>query len=48
VKVARQKVRLEMARQAEATARELVQRNLSAADQGRLLEDFIQSIGQVR
>jgi F-type H+-transporting ATPase subunit b len=48
VKVARQKIRLEMARQAEATARELVQRNLSAADQGRLLEDFIQSIGQVR
>lgn len=48
VKMARQQVREEMANQAESRARELVQRNLSAADQGRLVEDFIQSIGQTR
>jgi F-type H+-transporting ATPase subunit b len=48
VKAARQKIREEMASQAEATAREIVQRNLSAADQSRLVEDFIQGIGQVR
>jgi F-type H+-transporting ATPase subunit b len=48
VKVARQKLREEMANQAEATARELVQRNLSGADQNRLVRDFIQSIGQSR
>ena len=48
VKMARQKVREEMANQAEASARELVERNLSAADQGRLVEDFIQTIGQAR
>jgi F-type H+-transporting ATPase subunit b len=45
VKVARQKLREEMANQAEATARELVQRNLSGADQSRLVQDFIHSIG---
>jgi F0F1-type ATP synthase membrane subunit b/b' len=45
VKLARQKVREEMAARAEAAARELVRRNLSTADQGRLVEDFIQSIG---
>lgn len=45
VKVARHKIREEMASQAEATARELVQRNLSAADQSRLVEDFIRRIG---
>ena len=48
VKVARQKVREEMAARAEATARELVRRNLSAADQARLVEGFIESIGQTR
>lgn len=48
VKMARQKVREEMAARAEASARELVQRHLSAADQGRLVDDFIQSIGQAR
>ena len=45
VKVARHKIREEMASQAEATARDLVQRNLSAADQSRLIEDFIRRIG---
>lgn len=48
VKMARQKVREEMANRAEASARELVQRHLSTADQGRLVDDFIQSIGQSR
>jgi F0F1-type ATP synthase membrane subunit b/b' len=48
VKIARQRIREEMANQAEATARELVRRNLSAADQSRLVQDFIQSIGQTR
>ena len=48
VKIARQQLRLEMANQAEVTARALVQRNLSAADQNRLAEEFIQNIGQTR
>ena len=48
VKIARQKIREEMANQAEATARELVQSNLTAADQSRLVQDFIQDIGQAR
>ena len=47
VRAARQKMREEMASQAEARARELVQGQLSSADQGRLVGDFIQSIGQV-
>ena len=47
VRMARQKIREEIAAEAEARASELVQRHLSAADQGRLVEDFIQSIGQV-
>jgi F-type H+-transporting ATPase subunit b len=47
VRVARQKMREEMASQAEAAARELVQHHLSSADQSRLVGDFIQSIGQV-
>ena len=45
VKIARQKIREEMANHAEATARELVQSNLTAADQSRLVQDFIQDIG---
>lgn len=48
VKIARQQLRQEMANQAEAAARALVQRHLSAADQSRLAEEFIQSIGQTR
>ena len=48
VKSARQKTRAEMAAQAEATARELLQRQLSAGDQGRLADDFIESIGRTR
>jgi F-type H+-transporting ATPase subunit b len=46
VKMASQKLRSEMAAQVEAAARELVRRNLSAADQGRLIDRFIRSIGQ--
>ena len=48
VKLARQKIREEMAKEAEATARELMKRELSPADQGRLVEDFIQNLGQAR
>lgn len=48
IKMARQKIREEMAIQAEATARALLQRNLSADDQNRLADEFIQSIGQTR
>jgi F0F1-type ATP synthase membrane subunit b/b' len=45
VKIARQKIREEMANLAEATAQELVQSNLTAADQSRLVQEFIQHIG---
>jgi F-type H+-transporting ATPase subunit b len=48
VKVARQKIREDIANQAESTARELVQRELSPTDQDRLVEDFVGAIGQVR
>jgi F0F1-type ATP synthase membrane subunit b/b' len=48
IKVARQRIREEMAAQAEATARELIQHHLSSADLSRLAGDFIESIGQVR
>jgi F-type H+-transporting ATPase subunit b len=48
VKMARQKIREEMAIQAEATARALLERNLSVDDQSRLADEFIQSIGQAR
>jgi len=48
VKVARQKIREEMAERAETGAKELIQRNLSPADQSHLVADFIQNIGQVR
>lgn len=48
VKMARQQIREEMALQAEAAARSLLQRHLSAADQNRLADEFIESIGQVR
>src|SRR4029077_7873046 len=48
VKVARQKIREEMAERAETGAKELIQRNLSPTDQSHLVADFIQNIGQVR
>lgn len=48
VKTARQKIREDMAVQAESAARELIRRHLLSGDQGRLVEDFIQSIGRTR
>ncbi|MEO6163292.1 MAG: ATP synthase F0 subunit B [Candidatus Binatia bacterium] len=48
VKMARQKIREDMAVQAEAAARALLQSNLSAEDQNRLADEFIQSLGQAR
>lgn len=48
IKVARQRLREEMANQAATLARDLIQRHLSSADQARLVEEFVQSIGQVR
>ena len=47
-KIAQQNVRQDLADRAEATARELVQRNLTSADQSRLAQEFIQSIGTAR
>jgi hypothetical protein len=38
----------EMAERAEAAARESARRNLTAADHGRLVEAFVQNIGQAR
>jgi F-type H+-transporting ATPase subunit b len=48
VKIARQQLRQEMANQAESAARGLVERNLTAADQNRLAEEFLGNIGQTR
>lgn len=48
VKMARQKIREEMAIQAEVTARTLLQRNLTVDDQNRLADEFVQNIGQAR
>ena len=48
VSIAREKLREELAGRAESTARELVQKNISRADQGRLAQEFIQQLGQAR
>ncbi len=48
IRMARQRIRLEMAQQAEAVACALIQRNLSNADQVRLVEDFMRDIGRSR
>lgn len=48
VRTARQKLREEMANAAEATAQQLIERNISAADQNRLVDDFVRSLGQAR
>jgi F-type H+-transporting ATPase subunit b len=48
VLMARQQLRREMAAQAVVLAQELVRRHISGPDQGRLVEGFIQSIGQPR
>ncbi|MGE5217434.1 MAG: hypothetical protein ACM3SP_10585 [Chloroflexota bacterium] len=47
-KMARQKLREELADHAEAMAVELVRKNISAADQSRLAGEFIQGIGRAR
>lgn len=48
VKTARQKIREDMAVQAESAARDLIRRHLLPGDQGRLVENFIESIGRAR
>ena len=48
VKVARQKIREEMAASAATTARQLIRENFSSADQSRLLSEFIGNMGDVR
>jgi F-type H+-transporting ATPase subunit b len=48
VDVARERIREELASQAEALARVLVQRNISPADQSRLAQEFLSQIGQTR
>lgn len=48
VKTARQNLRQVMAAQAETTARELIQRHISAGDQNRLAEEFIEEMGRAR
>jgi F-type H+-transporting ATPase subunit b len=48
VKLARQQLREEIARQAETGARELIEQNISPADHQRLVRDFIDNIGQAR
>jgi F-type H+-transporting ATPase subunit b len=48
VRSARQKLREDIADEAEATAQQLIERNISAADQSRLVDDFLRSVGQSR
>lgn len=48
VKIARQQIRQEIAEQAEAAARELIQRHLSPSDQARLVQDFIHDVERIR
>ena len=48
VKIARQKIREEIATETEASARELIQRNLTPTDQSHLTDEFIRDIGQNR
>jgi F-type H+-transporting ATPase subunit b len=47
VKIARQRMRAEIARAAEARATELVQSHISAPDHERLAQEFIHQIGPV-
>ena len=48
VKSAKHQVFLELAQRAKASATELIRRHLSHADQDRLVEEFIEDLGQVR
>lgn len=48
VKAGRQQLRAEMASMAERGAAEMLQRELTAADQQRLAEEFVQGVGKIR
>ncbi|MPZ75936.1 MAG: hypothetical protein GEU77_05385 [Deltaproteobacteria bacterium] len=48
IKIAKQQVLEEMAERAKVLAADLVRRHISPADQARLVEEFIQQVGQVR
>ncbi len=48
VKAAKHQVFLELAERAKASATDLIRRHLSPADQGRLVEGFIDDLGHVR
>jgi F-type H+-transporting ATPase subunit b len=48
VKAAKHQVFLELAERAKANATDLIRRHLSQGDQGRLVEEFINDLGQVR
>jgi F-type H+-transporting ATPase subunit b len=48
IKATKHQVLLELAERAKAGATDLIRRHLSPADQGRLIEEFIHGIGQVR
>lgn len=48
IKVAKQQLRHDMAETAKARAIDLVRRHISAADQARVVEDFIQNMGRTR
>jgi F-type H+-transporting ATPase subunit b len=48
VKAAKYQVLLELAERAKVSASDLIRRHLSQADQGRLVEEFIDDLGQIR
>ena len=48
VKAARQELRREIARMAEAAAERLVQSHLTAADQKRMVAEFLGEVGAAR
>jgi F-type H+-transporting ATPase subunit b len=48
IKVARQKIREELAATAVSTARDLIRKNFSAADQNRMVSEFIANVGNIR
>jgi F-type H+-transporting ATPase subunit b len=48
VKAAKYQVLLELAERAKGSASDLIRRHLSQADQGRLVEEFIDDLGQIR
>ncbi len=48
VKAAKHQLLLELAERAKSSATDLIRRHLSPADQGRLVQEFIHDLGQVR